>query len=125
MSISENITRFEHLKKANKVARLLSAANTTNATSVKTTSGDVFKVIGYNAGTVSYLKFYNLATSPTVGTSTPLFTFYLPANTAFALDLDGYFFSVGIAYALTTAGADNDTGAVAAGAVLGLNIAYQ
>lgn len=121
----QNITSYSTLKKANKVARLLSAANTTNATSVKTLTGDVFKVIGYNAGVVTYLKFYNKASAPTVGTDTPLFTIYLPANTAFALDLDGFNFSTGIAYALTTGSADADTGAVAAGAVLGLNIAYQ
>ena len=51
-------------------------------------------------------------------------TFYLPGQTSFALDLDGVYFSTGIAYALTTGSADNDTGALTAADVLGLNVIY-
>ncbi len=110
---------------ARSVSRILSAAATTNATSAKASRGYLHKVVGYNASaSARYLKFYNKASAPTVGTDTPVMTFYLPGSSAFALDLDGVYFSTGIAYALTTAGADNDTGALTAGDVLGLNVIY-
>lgn len=108
---------------ADTVSRILSAAGTTNATSAKASAGYLHKVVGYTAAaSARYIKFYNKATAPTVGTDTPVMTFYLPASTAFALDLDGVYFSTGIAYALTTGSADADTGALTAGDVLGLNV---
>jgi hypothetical protein len=110
---------------ARSVSRILSAAASTNATSAKASPGYLHKVVGYNAAaSARYLKIYNKASAPTVGTDTPVMTFYLPATTAFALDLDGVHFSAGIAYALTTGGADADTGALTAGDVLGLNVIY-
>jgi hypothetical protein len=110
---------------ADTVSRLLSAAGTTNATSAKASAGYLHKVIGYNAAAAArWLKFYNKASAPTVGTDTPVMTIYLPGQTSFALDLDGLYFSTGIAYALTTGGADNDTGALTAADVLGLNVIY-
>lgn len=107
------------------VSRILSAAATTNATSAKASAGYLHKVIGYNAAAAArWLKVYNKASAPTVGTDTPVMTLYLPGQTSFALDLDGVYFSTGIAYALTTGGADNDTGALTAADVLGLNVIY-
>lgn len=107
-------------------SRIISAAASTNATSAKASSGRVFAVQGYNASTAArYLKFYNKASAPTVGTDTPVKTIYLPPLTAFALDWPrGYTFSTGIAYALTTGGADADTGALTAADVLGINVDY-
>jgi hypothetical protein len=105
--------------------RIVSAAASTNATSAKATNGTLKRVIGYNAAaSARYLKFYNSTGAPTVGTDTPRMTIYLPASTGFALDFDDYF-SQGIAYALTTGSADNDTGALTAGDVLGLNVSYS
>jgi hypothetical protein len=107
-----------------KTARLLSAAATTNATSVKASNGIVKRVTGYNAkASAVYLKLYDKATAPTVGTDTPRKTLYLPASTAFVLDMDDYYGS-GIAFAITGAAADADTTALVAGDVLGLNIDY-
>lgn len=108
-------------------SRLLSAAATTNATSVKGSAGRLYKMQGYNAATaVRYLKLYNKASAPTVGSDTPVRTIALPPGAAFDLDWSnlGYYFSTGIAYALTTGSADADTGALAAGDILGLNMDY-
>jgi hypothetical protein len=51
----------------------------------------------------------------------PFLTLALPPNAAFAFDFC-VTFGVGIAYALTTGAADADTGALAAGDILDLNI---
>ena len=106
-------------------ARLLSAAASVNSTLVKNHGGTVKRVIGYNAAaTAVYLKLYDKKTAPTVGTDTPRKTLYLPAETAFVIDMDDYFGN-GIGFGLTTAGADNSTAALTAGDILGLNIDYD
>lgn len=106
--------------------RLLSAAASTNATSAKGSAGRLYAIQGYNAAAaVRYLKLYNKATSPTVGTDTPVKTMALPAGAGFAFDWPvGYSFATGIAFALTTGSADADTGALTAADVLGLNLDY-
>lgn len=106
--------------------RLLSAAATTNATSAKGSAGRLYSIQGYNAAAaIRYLKLYNKATAPTVGTDTPVKTIALPAGAAFALDWPiGYSFATGIAYALTALGTDADTTALAAGDIIGLNLDY-
>ena len=121
-----NGTTGDRQKKPNLTARLLSAAATTNATSVKASAGDVFQITGYNANAAArYLKLYNLAVAPTVGTSTPIWTEYLAPQAKFTITLPTpMYFSTGIAYALTTGSADADTGALTAGDILAMNIAY-
>lgn len=108
-------------------SRIVSAAATTNATSAKAAAGVLYSVKGYNAAaTVRYLKFYNKASAPTVGTDTPTHTITLPPQAGFALDWPiGRYFATGIAYAMTTGSADADTGALTAGDVLGLNVEYR
>lgn len=111
------------------ISRVLSAA-TTNATSVKGSAGQVYTIIATNINAaVRYLKIYNKATAPTVGTDTPVITLPIPGNTAGAgLVLDtggmGITFSLGIATALTTGIADADTAAVAANEIV-VNIFYK
>jgi hypothetical protein len=91
-------------------SRILSAAADTNATSAKASPGTLYSVKGFNAaGAARYLKFYDKASAPTVGTDTPVLTIYLPASTA---------------YGMVTAGADNSTAALTAGDVLALNVEY-
>lgn len=98
--------------------RLVSAAST-NATSVKASAGTLYSllVVNLNAA-VRYLKLYNKASAPTVGTDTPVATIPIPASTTgagVAINFGpGFDFSTGIAYATTTGAADSDTGAVAA-----------
>lgn len=102
--------------------KIISAA-TTNSTSVKGSAGQLYwlHVINLNAA-VRYLKLYNKATAPTVGTDVPVHTFAIPANTAgagFVLPLTvPLTFATGIGLALTTGVADNDSGAVAANEII-------
>lgn len=97
-------------------ARLISAAST-NATSVKASAAELGFIFAYNANAaVRYLKFYDKASAPTVGTDTPVATLPIPSGGGgFMLNIpDGAAFPTGLAYALTTGIADADTGAVAA-----------
>ena len=106
------------------VTRLLSAANSDNATIVKAAPGRIYSITGWNAAAVTYLKLYNKATAP-ASTDTPLHTEYLAASQKFQLSFPrGLNFTAGIGYRLVTGVADNDATAVAAAAVLGLNIDY-
>lgn len=98
--------------------KLISAA-TTNATSVKGSAGTLYMLTVFSTNAAArYAKFYNKATAPTVGTDIPVLVFTVPGNTAgsgFVVPIpsQGIAFSTGIAFALTTGAADNDTGAVA------------
>lgn len=110
---------------ATTTSRLISAAASTNATSVKASAGSVFRVRGFNNNAAArFLKFYNKASAPTVGTDTPVLTYRLAPTADFAIDVCLYF-SAGIAYAITTAAADADTGALTAGDVQAMNISYR
>lgn len=104
--------------------RLLSSAATTNATLIKASAGRLFLIIGRNnVASIRYLKFYNKASAPTVGTDVPVLTIALDASSRFEIDLNPYgqFFTTGIAFAITGALADNDTTAIAAADILALN----
>lgn len=104
--------------------RLLSSAATTNATLIKASAGRLFLIIGRNnVASIRYLKFYNKASAPTVGTDVPVLTIALDASSRFEIDLNPYgqFFTTGIAFAITGAVADNDTTAIAAADILALN----
>ena len=99
-------------------ARVVSAAST-NATSVKASAGAVGFIYAVNLNAaVRYLKLYNKASSPTVGTDTPIATLPIPASATgagFMIPIPGgVAFTTGVALALTTGAADSDTGAVAA-----------
>ena len=103
--------------------KLISAA-TTNATSIKGSAGTLGFVSATNINAAArYLKFYNKATAPTVGTDVPLLVYLIPGNTAGAgtnivLPSEGANFTTGIAFAITTGAADSDTGAVAANEII-------
>lgn len=102
--------------------RLISAAST-NATSLKASAGTLHQLYAVNLNAaVRYLKFYNKASAPTVGTDTPVATFPIPASATgagFQINFDpGFDFSTGIAYATTTGVADSDTAAVAANEII-------
>ena len=104
------------------IGRLISGA-TTNATSLKASAGNVYAVIVTNTNAaVRYFKLYNKATSPTVGTDTPVITLAVPgATTGGGVVLSvpqGISFGTGIAYATTTGAADSDTAAVAANEII-------
>lgn len=120
-----NGTAFDRDRKPNGTKRLPSAAASTNADFAKASAGDLHVVNGYNAAaTVRYLKFYNKVSAPTVGTDVPVLTLALPSLSAFSFNLNGQYFSTGIAYALTTGAPDADTGALTLADVVGLNITF-
>ena len=109
------------------VSRLASSAAGTNATVAKSSAGRLYKVQAFNnAANPLFLKIYNKATTPTVGTDTPIATLALPSKVTYNLDFDliGLYCSLGISCAITANAADNDTTAIAAGDVVGLNIWY-
>jgi hypothetical protein len=94
------------------------SAATTNARTIKATAGTVYNIVASNANAaVRYLKLYNTATAPTVGTTVPVLTIAIPAaGTTPPINFGamGHRFSTGISMALTTGVADSDTAAVAA-----------
>ena len=102
--------------------KLISAAST-NASTVKAGAGNLYSIhaINTNASAVRYLKLYNLAANPTVGTSIPVATFAIPGNSqgaGFTITFSmGPNFSTGIALAITAGVADNDTTAILANEV--------
>lgn len=108
--------------------KLISAAST-NATSLKASAGQVYGIQVFNLNAAArYLKLYNKASAPTVGTDTPVKVFMIPGNAAGAGIvsnwINGVEFNTGIAYALTTGIADSDTGAVAASEIV-VNVDYK
>jgi hypothetical protein len=83
---------------------------------IKNAAGQVFGWYLFNAAAaVRFVKFYDKAAAPTVGTDTPLFTLGLPAGAAANVELaNGIAFANGIGIGATTGAADADTGAPAA-----------
>jgi hypothetical protein len=108
--------------------RLLSAANTTNATIIKTGPARFYSIQGYNAAaSARYVKLYDLARAPVVGTDTPRKTWAIPPLAAFVIEYPGarfYSFANGLAFALTTGVADTDTGALTAADIVALNLDF-
>ena len=108
------------------VSRIPSAAGSTNATSAKGSAGRLYKVSAYNTTTtLKYLKVYNKASAPTVGTDTPVHTFPIPPSGGMVIDWPtGFAYATGIAYALTGGAADNDSTGLSSGDVVGVNVEY-
>lgn len=110
------------------VARLISLGSA-NATVVKASPGQVFSwnMSNINAAP-AYVKIYDKATTPVVGTDIPKLTITLPGSAAGALNisdlLEPAFFSNGISFAIVTGAADNNNTGVAAGDVV-INLMYQ
>jgi hypothetical protein len=105
------------------LARVAAAAST-NATSTKASAGQLYGYALYNnTAAAKFFKFYNKASSPTVGTDTPVFTVIIPASSGANIEWStGIPFATGIAYAITNLVADSDTTAVAANDVHGFFI---
>lgn len=72
------------------------------------------------ASSIRYLKLYDTAAAPTVGTDTPKMTLALPASSGANMIAEKGLmrFSKGIGLGATTAVADNDTGAPSANDVI-------
>lgn len=98
---------------------------------IKASAGQVFSISAFNTTAAPlYLKFYNAtAANVTVGTTTPVLTFPVPANAdsdgaGFTLSIpNGVAFSTAITIAATTAVGDADTGAPGDNALI-VNLGY-
>lgn len=99
----------------------VNAAASTNATSLKVSAGQVGEIDVFNSAAYAvFLKFYNKASAPTVGTDTPVWTIPIAAGGGFSKSFPrGKSFSTGIAYAITKLQADSDTTVVVAGDLTG------
>jgi hypothetical protein len=95
--------------------QLISTA-TTNATLVKNGPGRVHGwVVNNTNAAVRYLKLYNTAAAPTVGTTVPVMTVALaPSQVSIAQFPVGIGFETGISFALTAGVAVADVAAVGA-----------
>lgn len=107
--------------------KLISLAST-NANVVKATPGNLYSIVAIGlTSTVRYLKLYNKATTPSVGTDVPVMTIPIPANTqgaGIAIPFSmGVNFPLGIGIAITSGSADNNTGVILAGDVI-VNLTY-
>ena len=108
-------------------SKLISSAGT-NATSIKASAGQLYGLFATNANAAPrYLKIYNKATAPVVGSDVPLQTYLIPGNAAGAgftrYIPHGIPFTVGIALAITAGAADADASAIGAAEVI-VNLEY-
>jgi hypothetical protein len=103
---------------------LNSAASTNGALIITGTSGLQAFYATNTGATIAFVKLYNKATAPTVGTDTPAMIISVPAAVAgvpgvatLPIGFSGFRFALGLGIAITGAVADSDTTAVAAGQV--------
>jgi hypothetical protein len=98
----------------------INSAATTNAAFIKNAAGTVYNVIASNTNaSTRYVKFYNKASAPTVGTDVPVLTIAVPTNGTVQANMGvlGHRFATGIAIAITAGAADSDTAAIGANEV--------
>jgi hypothetical protein len=98
----------------------INSAATTNATSIKASAGTLYNSIISNTGaSTRYVKFYNKASAPTVGTDVPVITIAIPTNGTVQANMGvlGHRFATGIALAITGGATDADTTVVGANEV--------
>ena len=105
---------------SNNTWRLVSAG-TTNSNLVNGSGTRLNGFLAINtSGSSKYLKFYDKATAPTVGTDTPKITILIPANTLSPVylpfgDIRGVWFSNGLGIGITGAVGDSDSTNISAG----------
>lgn len=97
-------------------------AASTNSAVVKATAGTLYEItISNPTATAAYVKLYNKATAPTVGTDVPAVTISVPATSATTMPVAipfgqvGKRFATGIGIACTAAAIATDTGVSVAG----------
>ena len=90
------------------------SASSTNSTNVKGAAAQMYGYAISNTNAAArYVKFYDKATAPTIGTDTPKHTIEIPANGVVIRALpEGMHFANGFGWGTTTGVADSDTGAV-------------
>jgi hypothetical protein len=96
------------------------------ATNIKASGGRVVRWYMTNSGTAPrYVKLYDKASAPTIGTDVPSRTIMIPANgeSSYNRDREGWPFVNGIGLGVTTGVLDTDTTAPGANEVV-VNIDY-
>lgn len=119
-SLQATVSGTATITPTNSTSHTLNSAATTNATSVKTTAGNLYSIsISNISASIRYLKLYNKTSAPTVGTDIPILTLTIPANNVLLFNLGqlGFRFTSGIAYAITGAAVDTDTTIIGASEV--------
>lgn len=108
-----DIGAYEFIMSTLSTFKLITAAST-NSTLIKSTPGTIYGWFISNLNVSQrYVKLYNKATAPTVGTDVPMITLAIPSDPLTnEYQFNGITFSTGIGIAVTTGVADNDTGAV-------------
>lgn len=107
------------------IKKIASSDNSTNATSAKTTAGNIFKAFGYNTNAAArYLKLYDKSGTPSVGSDIPIATLYLPPAASFLFDFGSIACASGIALAFTIGPLDDNTQVILAGDIVGFNLVY-
>lgn len=101
-------------------------SSTTNAVNVKASAGMLYGIDATNTNaSVRYLRIYNSASAPTLGSGTPIYAIAIPAGAGIARSFpQGIYCSAGIGFTLSTGAADNDTNNVAADEIK-LNLQYK
>ena len=125
-STTHNITpgRYERQLPAATKVHFKSSANSTNATSVKNSSGAIFNMIIHNTHSGSggnnsiAFRLYNKSTAPVVGTDVPMIVIHVSANSSKEINFtSGITFTNGIAYSITDGDALLDATVVTADGV--------
>lgn len=105
---------------AHSIVTIQSAAST-NDTLVLARPGVISQItLGNHDATHAFVKLYNKATAPVVGTDVPLATLLIPGKGMLIVPLRfGLEFSIGIGFGFSTNPAITDTTAVAANQIVG------
>lgn len=102
-------------------AYALTTAASTNAGTIKASAGNLFEITVFNSTAATiYVRLYNKASNPTVGTDIPIAVIPVAASAVLNQQFGslGKRFSTGIAIAVTAAAANNDATVVTAGALI-------
>ncbi len=109
--------------------RTINTAGSSMATSVKASGGNVYTAdVSNGTSATIYFRMFNLATAPTVGSSTPLMgALAIPAGSTWTFRHDiGLYYSTGIGFCVTTGSmADSDTGTLATANQVTVTIGYK
>jgi hypothetical protein len=125
-STTHNITpgRYERQLPAATKVHFKSSANSTNATSVKNSSGAIFNMIIHNThsggggGSAIAFRLYDKATAPVVGTDVPMIIIHVQSNDSKEINFtSGITFVNGIAYSITDGNSLMDATVVSADGV--------
>jgi len=104
-----------------------SCAASTNATSTKASAGTVHQItVSNTAAATNYVKFYNKASAPTVGTDVPVLTIAVATGATVSVQGGpvGIRFATGIAWAATINAVDSDTTVLLAANTMKVAVTY-